>query len=159
MSETVRYLRAAPVHAECLAAIHAASVRSGEPAWQAMAFETLIARASAEAVIAVADDAPAGFVLWRTAADEAEILLIAVMPGQRRRGIGRGLLERAIGAARGDGAERLWLEVADDNQPAIALYRAHGFVPAGRRRGYYHRIDGPRADALVFGLAMSGVRK
>src|SRR5690606_30209407 len=68
---TVQHLEATPAHAACLSAIHAASVRPGEPVWEAMAFETLIARTGARALLAADGGDPAGFVLWRTAADEA----------------------------------------------------------------------------------------
>jgi ribosomal-protein-alanine N-acetyltransferase len=152
---TVQHLEATPAHAACLSAIHAASVRPGEPVWEAMAFETLIARTGARALLAADGGDPAGFVLWRTAADEAEILLIAVLPDRRRQGIGRGLLERAAASARAAGAATLWLEVAADNGPAITLYRRLGFRDAGRRRAYYHRTDGTRADALVLRLALA----
>jgi [ribosomal protein S18]-alanine N-acetyltransferase len=155
VADALRYVRATRAHADLLAAVHAAAVRPGEPAWQAMAFDALIGGARVDGVVACAGETPAGFVLWRTAADEAEVLLIAVVPELRRRGFGRVLLRHAIAAARTAGAATMWLEVAADNPGPIALYRAEGFAEAGRRPGYYHRTDGIRADALVFRLAIA----
>lgn len=91
----------------------------------------------------------AGFSLARSVADEAELLLIAVVPEQRRRGIGRMLLDRFIGDAREQGLARIHLEVRDGN-PAAAIYAAFGFEPVGRRRKYYRGSDGRRHDAISF---------
>jgi ribosomal-protein-alanine N-acetyltransferase len=88
-------------------------------------------------------------VLVRLAADEAEILTLAVAPEARRRGRARALLKAAQAHAAAGGARRLVLEVAEDNAPARALYAAAGFGPVGRRRGYYDRAAGAAADALV----------
>jgi ribosomal-protein-alanine N-acetyltransferase len=93
-------------------------------------------------------DAAAGFSLWRTVADEAELLLIAVEPAHRRRGIGQMLLDHFIDHARQAGASHVHLEVRDGN-PAIAMYRRSGFNPAGRRRKYYTGKDGREFDALT----------
>ena len=93
----------------------------------------------------------AGFVLSRGAADEEELLLIAVDPRHRGRGIGTALLERFMAAARTRGAERLFLEMREGN-PAEALYRRHGFAPVGRRRAYYRRGTNAPLDAITFAL-------
>ena len=98
------------------------------------------------------EDAEAvGFVLSRGAADEEELLLIAVDPRRRGGGVGTVLLERFIAAARCRGAERLFLEMRDGN-PAESLYRRHGFAPVGRRRAYYRRGTGAPLDAITFAL-------
>lgn len=90
-----------------------------------------------------------GFALARTIADEAELLLLAVAPGHHRRGIGSRLLDDFMDRAREGGAAKVHLEVRDGN-PAIAMYRAAGFLPVGRRRNYYRGADGSRFDALTF---------
>jgi [ribosomal protein S18]-alanine N-acetyltransferase len=87
----------------------------------------------------------AGMILGRVAADEAEILTLAVDPGQRRRGIGAALLGAAMARAGGLGATSMFLEVAVTNRAARALYAAYGFSEAGLRRHYY--TDG--TDALI----------
>ena len=91
----------------------------------------------------------AGFVLWRGAAGEEEVLLIAVAPGQRRRGIGRALLERFIAEARERGTHRLFLEMREGN-PAENLYHQFGFTAAGRRRNYYRRARNGPIDAITY---------
>lgn len=90
-----------------------------------------------------------GFSLARSAADECELLLIAVDPAHHRRGIGALLLDRFMAEAAECGAVHVHLEVRDGN-PAIALYRAAGFAPVGRRKGYYKAKDGGKHDALTF---------
>ena len=95
------------------------------------------------------DGETAGFSLCRTVAGDGELLLLAVAPKFRRRGIGWALLERFMEDARDDGCSRLHLEVRDGN-PAIAMYRAAGFEAAGRRRKYYRGRTGGEFDALTF---------
>jgi ribosomal-protein-alanine N-acetyltransferase len=94
------------------------------------------------------DGAISGFSLYRTVADEAELLLIAVIPSKHRRGIGRLLLDDFMDRARNDGVARVHLEVRDGNS-AVSLYRDAGFSPVGRRRNYYHASDGRRFDAVT----------
>ncbi len=94
------------------------------------------------------EEKPLGFALQRTVADEAELLLIAVDPAARRKGIGQLLLDRFLAAAHHDGASRAHLEVRDGN-PALAMYRRAGFSAAGRRRKYYRGSDGSEYDALT----------
>ncbi len=97
--------------------------------------------------------AAVGFSLCRHVADESELLLLAVGPDHRRHGTGRGLLQQFLDRARSDGATRVHLEVRDGN-PAIEMYRSAGFAPVGRRRNYYHAIDGRQFDALTFSLEL-----
>jgi len=133
---------------EVAAALHQAS-GFHEP-WNAHAFAELLAMPGTAGLLALDGDDPAGLVLWRVAADEAEILTICTLPDQRRGGVGRQLLEAAIGAMTAAGARRVLLEVAIDNRPAIALYRAFRLVELGRRRRYYRGPQGA-VDALILG--------
>jgi ribosomal-protein-alanine N-acetyltransferase len=96
-------------------------------------------------------DESVGFLLQRRAADEAELLLLAVAPAHRKRGIGRMLLDRFILDAMNKGIARLHLEVRDGN-PAVRMYLAAGFCPVGRRRKYYRGSDGEQYDALTLAL-------
>ena len=134
--------------AEVAAALHQAS-GFHEP-WTAHAFAELLAMPGTAGTLAVIGDEPAGLVLWRVAADEAEILTICTLPDRRRGGVGRHLLNAAIVAMLASGAGRLLLEVAIDNRAAIALYRAFGLVELGRRRRYYQGPQGA-VDALILG--------
>lgn len=90
----------------------------------------------------------AGFALSRMIVDEAELLLIAVEPQLRRRGIGAQLLEASINQASARGATRLHLEMRVGN-PALDLYQRFGFIPVGRRRDYYRGKFGQSFDALT----------
>ena len=98
--------------------------------------------------LAVKDNQVEGFALSRIVLDEAELLLIAVSPQTRRRGIGALLVDRATCEAKARGATRLHLEVRDGN-PAVSLYQRLGFTPVGRRRGYYLGKYGQSFDALT----------
>ena len=90
-----------------------------------------------------------GFVMSRSAADEEELLLIAVSPDHRGRGIGSDLIERFIKAAQARGKARLFLEMREGN-PAESLYRRAGFEPVGRRKNYYRSgAQGP-LDAITY---------
>jgi ribosomal-protein-alanine N-acetyltransferase len=98
-------------------------------------------------VTLVAEDAPAGPALGYAAlllvAGEAELLRIATVPEARRRGVARGLLEKALVKLRERDVAVCHLEVREDNTPAIALYESAGFARVGRRGGYYR--DGSAA--------------
>ena len=96
-------------------------------------------------------EAAAGFTLSRGAADEEELLLIAVDPRHRRKGIGDGLLTRFIADARARGATRLFLEMRAGNS-AESLYRRRGFERVGLRRNYYVRGPSGPKDAITFAL-------
>jgi len=123
---------AGPAHAAALAAIHATAFPPAEQ-WSAAAFATHLALPGVFAVI----DEAGGLVLARVAADEAEILTLAVAPALRRQGRGRALLAAALSHAAAAGARRLFLEVAEGNAAARALYAAAGFREVGRRPAYY----------------------
>lgn len=145
MNENVDYalIPASPAHAEALAAIHTAAFFDGE-SWSARDIGRQLVLPGAFGFLTEAG----GMVMARVAADEAEILTICVTPDARRRGLGRALLLAAHDEALHRGARKLFLEVADHNDPAHRLYTALGFVEVGRRRNYYP--DG--SDAVVMRL-------
>lgn len=95
----------------------------------------------------------AGFVLTRHAADEEELLLIAVDPCFRNRGLGEKLVQHLFTASRGRGVVRVFLEMRRDN-PAVALYRKVGFEPIGVRSKYYRMANGEHVDAITFGVSI-----
>lgn len=94
-------------------------------------------------------ETPRGLVLWRIAADEAEILTLAVFPPCRRQGGARLLLGTVFDRARELGAAMVFLEVAADNRPAISLYARLGFDKVGLRKSYYSGNNSQSSDALV----------
>lgn len=86
-----------------------------------------------------------GMILMRLAADEAEVLTLAVTPEARRGGIATSLLSEATATAAAMGAKSIFLEVSVTNIAASALYSRAGFIEAGRRPHYYS----DNTDALV----------
>ncbi len=127
--------------AQALAAIHAEAFDSP---WSTEAFAALLAQPGV-----MLEAAPGGFVMVQAAADEAEILTLAVHPAARRKGVATALVETATRRAALAGAGRLFLEVAEDNLAARALYARLRFQPVGRRPRYYARANGPAVDALL----------
>lgn len=99
--------------------------------------------------IAWCNNRPAGFALARIVADEAELLLLAIRPPMRRRGIGKALLRSIVADAVERGAVKLHLEVRANND-AVRLYRGEGFEKVGERRDYYRGKDGKLFDAHSF---------
>jgi ribosomal-protein-alanine N-acetyltransferase len=97
----------------------------------------------------------AGFIIGQLAADEAEILSLGVRKDRQRHGIGRRLVEALARGAKKAEVRRLFLEVAESNVAAIALYKGLGFVEVGRRKGYYARTGAPPEDALMLALALA----
>ena len=90
-----------------------------------------------------------GFIILSSAADQAEILTIATDPALRRTGIARALLDIAETELVDNGVDTLFLEVAEDNDPAIKFYKGAGFEPIGRRPAYYKRDMG-RVAAITY---------
>jgi [ribosomal protein S18]-alanine N-acetyltransferase len=90
-----------------------------------------------------------GFAVSRMAADEAEILSIAVAAGYRGRGLSRNLLLTHLGHLAGHGVRKVFLEVEENNQPARRLYERAGFSVAGRRERYYQQPGGEQLNALL----------
>jgi ribosomal-protein-alanine N-acetyltransferase len=131
---------AVPTDAAALAALHAAAFPPMDR-WGPDALALLLDVPRGFGLLAEGE----GFILARLAADEAEILTLAVDPAARRRGVGGALLAGAMARAAAGGAASMFLEVAEGNAAARALYAAAGFAPVGRRRRYYP--DG--GDALV----------
>jgi len=127
----------------------------GERAWTRQDMAELLASPGVAGWTVQSGDSAVGLALCRVAADEAEVLTIAVVPDCRRRGAGRHLLEAAIAHVRTTGARALFLEVAADNPAALALYRQAAFQVVGERKGYYGRGQAPAADALVMRLTLT----
>jgi ribosomal protein S18 acetylase RimI-like enzyme len=86
-------------------------------------------------IVLIHDDLAYGVV--SVLGDVADLDRIAVLPFARRRGVAGELLEQLVEAAGGHGAERMLLEVAADNEAAIALYETYGFMTISTRKGYY----------------------
>jgi [ribosomal protein S18]-alanine N-acetyltransferase len=135
--------------ASALAAIHAACFAKG---WDAAEIGQFLGVPGCLALVASASpaQAPQGFLIVRSAGDEAELLTLAVDPACRRLGLASALLAAAMGALRGAGSKRLFLEVDQGNSAARGLYQSLGAVAVGRRPRYYEH----GADADIFSLAL-----
>lgn len=96
----------------------------------------------------------AGFVVGTVAADEAEIFTIGVLPEERRKGCGTELLSMFEHSAKDRGAQRVFLEVAVDNNGALHLYASAGYTRVGRRRSYYKNAEGISVDAHILKKAL-----
>lgn len=134
----------AAIHAEAFAGPH-------DSPWSAAAIAALLQQPGVFSVYG-----PDGFILMRAVADEAEILTLAVRPAARWTGEGARLVRLGLEGAVELGATRVFLEVAEDNAAARALYAKAGFVEAGRRPAYYAGADGGRRDALLLALNLGG---
>ena len=130
---------------DALAALHRRCFTTPPP-WGADSFADLLASPFS---FLEADAQGRAFALGRVIAGEAELLTLATDPDLRRQGLARGLMARFEAAARARGATEAFLEVAEDNAPARALYAACGFTQAGRRPGYYVAPTGDAVAALI----------
>ena len=128
---------------EILAATHAAANDRDRP-WTAAEFAALL-----EGAGAILTGDARSFVLGRVTLDEAEVLTLATAPAHRRQGLARGALDAFVAAAAARGAGRVFLDVAEDNAAALALYRAAGFREIGRRRDYFVRAGGAVAGLVM----------
>jgi ribosomal-protein-alanine N-acetyltransferase len=133
---------------EALARIHAASFALPPP-WAAREFEGFLTDPTCFLETVHEGLTLVGFALFRVAADQAELLTLAVAPDARRQGHARNLVVRGLVQAQARGAQSCFLEVAANNDAAMALYRATGFVEVGRRAGYYRGAGHASVDALV----------
>lgn len=130
-------------------------------AWNRQQVASALLLANTHATLLAADGSPpadpfdaVAFAIVRAAPGEEEILLIAVAPQVRRRGLGARMIATLASDARARGAERLFLEMRENN-PARSMYEAQGFTPIGRRKNYYSLSDGARMDAITFGLDLT----
>ncbi|WP_299397665.1 GNAT family N-acetyltransferase [Pelagibius sp.] len=96
-----------------------------------------------------AEDEPIGFFLAQVLFADGELLSFGVVPLCRRRGYGRRLLAEGLAVAQRQGAERIQLEVAENNRRAQNFYVSAGFSLVGRRSAYYGLGDGKAVDALI----------
>lgn len=152
MSDDIELVTVGPAMAPLLAELHKAAFP--EQPWSLEALAGVLNGAGSFGWVAALGQEPSGFLLARSLVAEVEILTLGVLPAARRRGLGRRLLEAALLQARGTGAERLILEVAEDNGPARAFYKAAEFVEDGRRPGYFRRPGARPVDAILLSLQL-----
>lgn len=149
----MRLIRATEAEAPVMAAVHR---QAFDKSWREDEFEDLLDGEGIFGFVAEGDGSSAesawGVILCRVAAGEMEVLTVGVASAARRRGVARALIAAALPVARELGARTAFLEVAVDNDGAIALYEALGFARAGLRKSYYDRGADGVMDALVMRL-------
>lgn len=123
------------------------SLASGYDAW-------VVHDAASDPESGGGEGALAGYFLLMYALDEAHLLDVAVAAPYQGRGLGRFLLERVAARARAMGMTSVFLEVRPSNERALAVYRRHGYLDIGRRKGYYPAHEGRREDAIVMRLGL-----
>jgi ribosomal-protein-alanine N-acetyltransferase len=162
MTRAVRITPVGPAEASMLSTLHTSCFVDG---WSIQSVTEVLRSPGAFACLALLDQVaradgplPAGFAIARIAADEAELLSIGVALSWRRRGIARVLLADVLRQATASGARAIFLEVAEDNSPARALYAGEGFAPVGRRPDYYRRSGNAGAAALTLRRSLGGRR-
>ena len=129
-----------------LAQLHGASFHRG---WGEGEFETMMTERNTLVHRLRQGRKVIGFAVSRLAADEAEILSIAVDSGHRGRGLSRDLLLTHLGHLAGRGVRTVFLEVEENNQPARRLYQRAGFAVVGRRERYYREAGGQQLNAVL----------
>jgi tRNA threonylcarbamoyl adenosine modification protein YeaZ/ribosomal-protein-alanine acetyltransferase len=132
--------------AALLAEMHAACF--GRP-WDEASFSELLAGNGATAIVASTQSNPAGFVLFRRAADEAEILTICTLPALRQKGLAKSLVRQMEQLLKTQGVNSVFIEVSVSNEAALALYKSAGFKTAGQRKNYYQLENGVQEDAHI----------
>ena len=105
-------------------------------------------------LVAVAGGDVVGHAILSVVFEIAELQRIAVTPAQRRRGVAGALLGAVVALASGEGAERMLLEVREENAGALAFYERAGFTEIDRRPRYYR--DGAAAIVMELPLGDQG---
>lgn len=142
-------------HAREVAALHGQG--GFARGWEAGECAAMLSDASiaADGVFTGHQTLPAGFVMSRQAADEAEILSIVIAPAHRGNRLAANLLGAHLSRLAGGGVTQVFLEVEEGNIAAERLYRHLGFREVGRRKGYYPKPDGSRATAVAMRLDLA----
>ncbi len=134
-------------HVHVLAALHQTSF---ETPWSADEIGKLLTHPGTNATLAMdMHHTPVGFVLVRQAADEAEILTLCVDPQYRAQKIATRMVDSLKAEFKTQKVKKIFLEVADDNFPAIRVYQNCGFNTVAKRPGYYNKHGQSAKDALI----------
>ena len=144
--------RGTPEHAEAMHELE--TLLFGADAWSPAMVVSELSSPDRWAAVALSGDEPStelvGYAVMMRGPDVADLHRIGVREGCRRSGVGPALLDAAVREAHADGVRRMLLEVAEHNEPALAMYAHAGFEEISRRSAYYR--DG--SDALVLSLEL-----
>ena len=116
----------------------------GPSAWSRESIISQLDKDVSYCAVALDEDKVVGYIAYEIILDEGSLVELAVLPGYRKKGIGRKLVELMLTSC--EGVRTVCLEVRASNAPAIALYKAVGFREISVRRGYY---DEPEEDAVI----------
>lgn len=133
----------AEIHGECFAS-----------AWDEAAIGSLLSTPGMSATLMSKAHTPTGFIVFRTAADEAEIITICVRPAFRQHGLAMALMQKTFDQLKAQNITSLFIEVGRANLAALALYAACGFENKGVRKDYYDLGQGRREDALIMAKSL-----
>ncbi len=139
-----------------LAAIHGEAFRPmDERPWGEADLRELAAMPGASLKLALYEHQPAGFILYRAVADEAELITVALFANFQGKGIAHQLMKAMISHLKDMNVAKIFLEVREDNHRAIGLYHRFGFKNVGIRSGYYQTQSGKRFNALCLCLLLN----
>jgi ribosomal-protein-alanine acetyltransferase len=136
--------------------VAAAEILRGSPEaaqWTEWGLKELLGWPGVLALVSEGQGKVNGFIIGRQVREVAEILNLAVIPAKRRRGEGAALLKAALEELQTRHVSRVFLEVRESNESALAFYAKHGFSKMGRRAGYYHD---PEEAAVVMEMKLAG---
>jgi ribosomal-protein-alanine N-acetyltransferase len=142
-----------PMTAERLDAVLAVEQAACRHPWSRRHFADTLA-AGHQAQCLMAGDELLGYFVAMPGLREAHLLDLVVAPAFQRQGWARVMLDALALWARGQGAERLWLEVRASNERAQKIYLQRGFARVGMRKDYYRLDHGQREDAVVMNLQL-----
>ncbi|UCC80119.1 MAG: ribosomal protein S18-alanine N-acetyltransferase [Candidatus Zixiibacteriota bacterium] len=114
--------------------------------WSLNAFKTDLSNSMAWPMVAEFENKVVGYSNIYIVAGEVQIGNFAVAPGFRNRGVGKKMMNEIFRKAEENNCRSIFLEVRESNKPAMELYKAFGFIPAGKRKDYYSH---PRENAII----------
>lgn len=120
----------------------------GSP-WSVSQFLSQLMQENTEIIYQCKDDEMIGYILCQRVLDEAELLLIGVLPNYKHQGIATNLLKDMCQRLQQRNVTHLFLEVRLNNKEAIAFYDKHHFKELGIRKNYYKN---PSDDAKMMQL-------
>ena len=116
--------------------------------WSLKAITEVLEKPHYRVLVSHSESVVSGLCLFTLVADECNLLYIAVDAQYRQQGIGRQLLNALITQCQQHSISRVFLEVRESNQAAIALYGAAGFINNGMRKNYYPALKVSKASLV-----------
>lgn len=155
---TLSFLPIGPESSELMARMHQLCFQGQtEQIWSEKTFNDLFTMGGMSGfMVRDKSQTPIGFCVIRIVADEAEIITMCVLPDDQGHGIGLKLLAHYGEFLASSGVRQLFLEVREDNHPAIGLYKKAGFTIKGQRKNYYGNRPQEKAHALIMGCDIDG---